>query len=59
MSKQKQGVSDKKTNAQQVSFAGLEFEEVLKDLLKIKPVENEDLKKNAPKKKRDTKSKGK
>ena len=32
-----------------LDFKGLEFEEVLADLLQIKPIENEDLKKDIPK----------
>jgi hypothetical protein len=36
--------------------SNLEFEEVLEDLLKIKPVENEDLKKDARKKKSKSKT---
>lgn len=35
-----------------ISLAPLEFEEVLADLLQIKPVENEDLKKDTPKRKK-------
>ncbi len=41
-----------------LDFKGLDFEQVLEDLLKIKPVENEDLKEK-PKKKKQTKSKKK
>jgi hypothetical protein len=40
-----------------LNFKGLEFEEVLADLLKIKPVENSNLKKDAPKKKSKLKTK--
>ena len=40
-----------------LNFKGLEFEEVLADLLQIKPVENEDLKKEVPKKKSKLKTK--
>lgn len=40
-----------------LDFKDLQFEEVLEDLLKIKPVENEDLKeKTKKKKKKQTKS---
>jgi hypothetical protein len=45
--------SEKESN---LDFKGLEFEEVLEDLLKIKPVENEDLKKDARKKKSKSKT---
>ncbi|MDQ3634824.1 MAG: hypothetical protein M3405_10010 [Acidobacteriota bacterium] len=46
---------DKNKKETDLDFKGLEFEEVLEDLLKIKPVENEDLKEK-PKKKKQTKS---
>lgn len=35
-----------------LSFGSLEFDEVLEGLLQIKPIENEDLKKDVPKKKK-------
>ena len=40
-----------------LTFGDLEFEEVLADLLKIKPVDNAELKKNATKKKSKPKTK--
>lgn len=39
-------------NESNLDFKGLEFEEVLADLLQIKPIENADLKKDEPKKKK-------
>ncbi len=50
-------VKRKKEKESDIDFKGLEFEEVLADLLKIKPVENSDLKKDAPKKKSKPKTK--
>ncbi len=44
--------SKQKSKQDDLDFKSLEFEEVLADLLQIKPVENEDLKKDAPKKKK-------
>ncbi len=52
--KEKQEKSEKESD---LTFGDLEFEEVLADLLKIKPVENTDLKKDAPKKKSKPKTK--
>lgn len=49
----KNKVADKEAD---LDFNGLEFEDVLADLLKIKPVENADLKKDAPKKKSKSKT---
>lgn len=54
--KEKSGNPSKRGEAD-LNFGTLEFEEVLEDLLKIKPVENSDLKKAAPKKKRKPKTK--
>ncbi len=53
-SKEKREISAKEAN---LDFKDLEFEEVLADLLQIKPVENSDLKKAAPKKKSKPKTK--
>lgn len=51
----KQGKAKQKEK--DLDFKGLEFEEVLEDLLQIKPAKNEDLKKDAPKKKSKPKTK--
>lgn len=48
-SKKNQKISDKES---ELDFKGLEFEEVLEGLLQIKPIENEDLKKDKPNKKK-------
>lgn len=50
---------EKQAKESDIDFKGLEFEDVLADLLQIKPVENEDLKKDAPKKKSKPKTNGK
>ncbi|MGI8556515.1 MAG: hypothetical protein ACR2LT_09205 [Pyrinomonadaceae bacterium] len=55
MQKEKETVKDQ--SKKELDFKGLEFEEVLADLLQIKPVENEDLKKDVPKKKSKPKTK--
>ena len=46
------GKKEKTEKESELDFKGLEFEEVLADLLQIKPVENSDLKKDESKKKK-------